>query len=136
MTEFVYRYSRTDRAHVFLSFILNTPSRETEVSQVITDLRKEGMTACDISDDELAKAHGRYMVGGCQDVEHERIFRFGQSESDSNCDVLIAGPRISRAPRSIAAIPAGTTLGLEYLSVSLSESRGWYAVLMVSVLFC
>lgn len=76
VTEFVYRYSQPDKAHVFLSFILNTPSRETEVAQVIAALRKEGMEASDISDDELAKAHGRYMVGGCQTVEHERVFRF------------------------------------------------------------
>lgn len=81
VTEFVYRYSRADKAHVFLSFILNTPSREKEVAQVIADLLKEGMEACDISEDELAKAHGRYMVGGCQSVEHERVFRFGQWNS-------------------------------------------------------
>ncbi len=78
VTEFVYRYSRPDKAHVFLSFIINTSSREKEVAQVIADLLKEGMTASDISDDELAKAHGRYMVGGCQTVEHERVFRFGE----------------------------------------------------------
>jgi threonine dehydratase len=78
VTEFVYRYSRPEKAHVFLSFIINTSSRETEVAQVIAGLQKEGMEACDISEDELSKAHGRYMVGGCQEVEHERVFRFGQ----------------------------------------------------------
>jgi threonine dehydratase len=81
VTEFVYRYNRPGKAHVFLSFILNTSSRETEVAQIIADLKKEGMEARDISDDELAKAHGRYMVGGCQEVEYERVFRFGQWNS-------------------------------------------------------
>lgn len=51
------------------------------MGQVIAELQKEGMDANDISEDELAKAHGRYMVGGCQEVEHERVFRFGQYDS-------------------------------------------------------
>ncbi|PVG02979.1 putative ILV1-anabolic serine and threonine dehydratase precursor [Serendipita vermifera] len=76
VTEFIYRYSGPDKAHVFISFILSTSSRESEVSQVIAALAQEGMKADDISDDELAKAHGRYLVGGFQDVEHERVFRF------------------------------------------------------------
>lgn len=76
-TEFIYRYSRPDRAHVFVSFILNSTSRTEEVSEVLAALEKEGMKAVDISDDELAKAHGRYLVGGLQDVENERVFRFG-----------------------------------------------------------
>jgi threonine dehydratase len=80
VTEFIYRYSRPDKAHVFISFILSTSSRESEVSQVIAALAQEGMKADDISDDELAKAHGRYLVGGLQDVEHERVFRFGKSD--------------------------------------------------------
>ena len=35
------------------------------------------MRGQDISNDELAKSHARYLVGGKQDVPHERIFRFG-----------------------------------------------------------
>ena len=35
------------------------------------------MKGYDISDDELAKSHGRYMIGGAPRVEHERLFRFG-----------------------------------------------------------
>lgn len=37
------------------------------------------MKGFDISDDELAKSHARYMVGGCHAVPNERIFRFGMS---------------------------------------------------------
>jgi len=35
------------------------------------------MKGYDISDDELAKSHSRYMIGGAQRVENERLFRFG-----------------------------------------------------------
>lgn len=64
---------------MFISFILETASRATEVSSILAELEKEGMKGRDISDDELAKSHGRYLVGGCQEVEHERVFRFGKS---------------------------------------------------------
>jgi threonine dehydratase len=35
------------------------------------------MQAFDISDDEMAKSHVRYMIGGCHRVDNERVFRFG-----------------------------------------------------------
>ena len=35
------------------------------------------MVAHDISDDEMAKSHARYMVGGASDPPDERLFRFG-----------------------------------------------------------
>jgi threonine dehydratase len=78
VTEFIYRFSQPENAHVFISFILETASRAIEVSEVLAELEKEGMKGRDISDDELAKSHGRYLVGGCQDVTHERVFRFGK----------------------------------------------------------
>lgn len=77
VTEFVYRYTSPNLAHVFLSFILNTSSRTTELSDVLTELQDKGMDARDISDDEIAKSHVRYMVGGPRAVPHERVFRFG-----------------------------------------------------------
>ncbi|KAG8801743.1 hypothetical protein FRC20_011771 [Serendipita sp. 405] len=80
VTEFVYRYSRPDKAHVFISFILSSNSREKEVQDILAELEREGMIGIDISDDELAKAHTRYLVGGCQDVEDERVFRFGTDD--------------------------------------------------------
>lgn len=77
VTEFIYRYSSPEVAHVFLSFQLEgKQDREHEVAEVIRSLEAEGMPALDISDDELAKSHARYMVGGRRDVPHERVFRF------------------------------------------------------------
>ncbi|KAF8269759.1 tryptophan synthase beta subunit-like PLP-dependent enzyme, partial [Lactarius quietus] len=76
VTEFTYRYNSPDRAHVFLSFQLETTSRTTEVANVLAELGRSGMNGCDISDDEMAKSHARYMIGGASDVPNERIFRF------------------------------------------------------------
>ena len=83
VTEFTYRYNSPDRAHVFLSFQLETTSRATEVGAVLTELQRDGMSGCDISDDEVAKSHARYMIGGASDVPNERIFRFGASSTSS-----------------------------------------------------
>jgi threonine dehydratase len=77
VTEFSYRYSSPDLARVFVSFRLDTPLRAKEVSEVLSGLENEGMKGFDISDDEMAKSHARYMIGGCAVVPHERIFRFG-----------------------------------------------------------
>lgn len=98
VTEFVYRYSSPKRAFIFLSFYLasvssrpsapaaasgaSTPAltpqqlREEELSGIIGALKGKGMNALDISDNELAKSHARYLVGGKSKVEHERMFRF------------------------------------------------------------
>ncbi len=77
-TEFVYRYHNPERAQIFLSFQLQTTNRSQEVSEVIAALGQLEMKAVDISDDEMAKSHTRYMVGGCTQVPNERIFRFGE----------------------------------------------------------
>jgi threonine dehydratase len=87
-TEFVYRYSSPNEAYVIISFILlASPSsasgpteeaRSKEVEGLQAALKAEGMESIDLSDDEFAKSHLRHMVGGKADVEHERLFRFGE----------------------------------------------------------
>ncbi|KZT28978.1 threonine dehydratase I [Neolentinus lepideus HHB14362 ss-1] len=76
ITEFIYRYNSPDVAHVFLSFKLETKSRSREVADVLSALEREGMKGYDISDDEMAKSHARYMIGGAKVVPNERMFRF------------------------------------------------------------
>lgn len=76
-TEFIYRYSSPLLAHIFISFKLETSHRSLEVEGVLAALEQKGMKGYDISDDELSKSHARYMIGGCQIVHDERIFRFG-----------------------------------------------------------
>ncbi|KAM0752430.1 threonine ammonia-lyase [Meredithblackwellia eburnea MCA 4105] len=98
VTEFVYRYSSTRRAFIFLSFYLSSPSkpvvvapsinghstpiltpqqvRQEELTGILKKFDEGGMKALDISDNELAKSHARYLVGGRSNVPDERIFRF------------------------------------------------------------
>lgn len=80
-TEFIYRYDDPDKAEVFLSFRMETTSRSTEVVAVLAELEKKGMKGVDISDNELAKTHARYLIGGRAKVPNERLFRFGACES-------------------------------------------------------
>ena len=78
VTEFSYRYNSPSIAHIFLSFILASDNRTKEVEDVLSALDAKGMKGFDISDNELAKSHARYMVGGRSNVDNERIFRFGE----------------------------------------------------------
>ena len=47
-----------------------------ELSSILAALASDGMTAIDISSDEVSKSHLRYLVGGKTSVDNERIFRF------------------------------------------------------------
>ena len=50
--------------------------RGAELAQVLQSIENDGMKAVDISNNEMAKTHARYMVGGKGDVPNERLFRF------------------------------------------------------------
>ncbi|KAJ4483377.1 tryptophan synthase beta subunit-like PLP-dependent enzyme [Lentinula aciculospora] len=79
VTEFIYRYNKStapDRAHVLISFKVDAHKREAEIKSLLTEFEAGGMKGHDISDNELAKSHGRYLIGGSQPVANERIFRF------------------------------------------------------------
>lgn len=73
VTEFSYRYSDPDEAHIYISF--KVKDLETEVPQILDGWSKHGFRGTDVSDNELAKCHARYMVGGSRPV-NERVFRF------------------------------------------------------------
>lgn len=64
-----------------MSFILESGNRNKEIVDVLAELDAQGMKGQDISGDELAKTHARYMIGGRKFVEHERVFRFGKRPS-------------------------------------------------------
>ncbi len=75
ITEFNYRYADATRAHVFTGVRIRHGVKEKD--QLIDSLREKGFEVVDLSADEMAKMHVRYMVGGHgAQVEHERIFRF------------------------------------------------------------
>jgi threonine dehydratase len=84
------RYSDPDQAHIFIAFEVS--NGKAEVAEVISKLEADHknsgptstedgkeirMRAMDISDNEMAKTHGRYLFGGrAPTVKNERLFRF------------------------------------------------------------
>jgi threonine dehydratase len=74
VTEFNYRLSGRDQAHIFVGFA--TQSRQ-DADALISQLRRTGYETVDLTDNEMAKLHVRHMVGGhAPDVQHERLCRF------------------------------------------------------------
>ena len=74
VTEFSYRYSDRHEAHIYLSFEVK---QRSEIETVIAELRARGMQAVDISHNDMAKDHTRYLAGGrSPSSTNERIFRF------------------------------------------------------------
>ena len=74
ITEFNYRLSGRDAAHIFVG--LATGSRD-DASSVVQRLRDAGYETLDLTDNELAKLHLRHMVGGrAPDATSERLCRF------------------------------------------------------------
>lgn len=75
ITEFNYRYADKKQAHVFVGVRLN--GGEEERKHLFSHLDSESYQWTDFSDNEVAKLHIRYMVGGHADqVKDEQIYRF------------------------------------------------------------
>ena len=75
ITEFNYRYSDDNTAHVFTGIQLE--KGEEERHQIVNTLIEKGYQVIDLTDDEMAKLHIRYMVGGhAAKVENEQLYRF------------------------------------------------------------
>ena len=74
ITEFNYRYSSDDHAVVFVG--LELKENET-VTQLISHVSTHDLKVVDLSKNEMAKLHIRYMVGGRNhSISNERLFRF------------------------------------------------------------
>ncbi|MDO6387263.1 threonine ammonia-lyase, biosynthetic [Uliginosibacterium sp. 31-12] len=74
VTEFNYRLSEGAEAHVFVGVSI---ARRAEASELVAQLATAGLPALDLTDDEMAKTHTRYMVGGrAPHAQNERIYRF------------------------------------------------------------
>jgi len=75
VTEFNYRYDDSRSARIFAGVSLAEGGHEKEaLLKLVADA---GYRVIDMSDDEMAKLHVRYMVGGhAHGLEHERLFRF------------------------------------------------------------
>ena len=74
VTEFNYRISDAEQAHVFVG--LSTARRE-EGERLARSFTRHGFPTLDLTDDELAKQHLRHMVGGRSALARdERLYRF------------------------------------------------------------
>jgi len=75
LTEFNYRYADAKQAHVFAGIELAHGEREKNT--IIRQLKAKKYPVLDMTDNEMAKLHIRYMVGGrAEGVENERLYRF------------------------------------------------------------
>ncbi|PST98306.1 threonine ammonia-lyase, biosynthetic [Photobacterium iliopiscarium] len=75
VTEFNYRYNNSKLANVFVGVRLL--QGQLELDQIIADLHQGGYPVMDLSDDEMAKVHVRYMIGGRPSKPlQERLYSF------------------------------------------------------------
>ncbi len=74
VTEFNYRMSDHQSAHVFVGLTTQKPGESLKISR---HLNRAGFKSLDLTHDDLAKEHIRHMVGGTSGLAHdERLLRF------------------------------------------------------------
>ena len=74
VTEFNYRISDAQQAHVFVGL---TTHGKGESSKIAKNFQKHGFKTLDLTHDELATEHIRHMVGGISALaQNERLLRF------------------------------------------------------------
>ena len=74
VTEFNYRYADAARAHVFVGVQVHNSE---ETARLVRQLRRHGLAALDLSNNDLAKLHVRHLVGGhTPGLENELLYRF------------------------------------------------------------
>jgi len=75
VTEFNYRYEAAQAAQIFVGF--NLTRGRAERNEVVQALRGADYTVTDVSDNEVAKLHVRYMIGGhARGLQNELLYRF------------------------------------------------------------
>ena len=75
ITEFNYRYADDRQARVFAGVQLTEGQEEKQ--RIIDALSEQGYPVTDMSDNEMAKLHVRYMVGGhAPGIRDELLYRF------------------------------------------------------------
>ncbi len=74
VTEFNYRYADNREAHIFVGVqVVSDQDREA----LVKDLVLKGYRVVDMTDNEMAKLHIRYMVGGrAPEIDNEVVYRF------------------------------------------------------------
>ncbi len=94
VTEFSYRFADESNANVLLGLSLTDGSAAERAQQLASLLARiasiEGMFPTDVSGDELAKSHIRYLMGGRSSVRNERLYMFNFPERPGALDKFLA----------------------------------------------
>ncbi|MFQ5936804.1 MAG: threonine ammonia-lyase, biosynthetic [Acidiferrobacterales bacterium] len=74
ITEFNYRFDDPRNAHLYVGVEI---SNKADIKKLIRDLQRHGYPTLDMTDNEMAKLHIRYMVGGrAPNAVNEILYRF------------------------------------------------------------
>lgn len=74
VTEFNYRISDAQKAHVFVGIQISNPKEPERISG---EFERKGFPTIDLTHNEMAKTHLRHMVGGRSDLaDNELLYRF------------------------------------------------------------
>ncbi len=74
ITEFNYRYADDSDAHIFVGIEVQNSNEDKKA--LVSSLRDNGYPVLDLTDNEIAKLHVRYMVGGhAPQVSDEIVYR-------------------------------------------------------------
>ncbi|MDR1424094.1 MAG: threonine ammonia-lyase, biosynthetic [Azoarcus sp.] len=74
ITEFNYRYADARQACIFVGVSVHN---RADIARLVDLLERHGLPATDLTDNEMAKTHVRYMVGGhAPQAENEVLYRF------------------------------------------------------------
>jgi threonine dehydratase len=74
VTEFNYRYADLRAAQIFVGLALTQGRSERE--ELMRSISAAGFAVRDMTENEMAKLHVRYMVGGQAALSDERLYRF------------------------------------------------------------
>ena len=75
ITEFNYRFTRSDEAHIFVGVQLDDAQKEK--AHLNTLFEENNYAFQDLTDNDCAKLHIRYMIGGTvESLSNEKVFRF------------------------------------------------------------
>lgn len=97
ITEFSYRYTTEESANVLIGISLNSPAsqRASELQSLLERIIADGMTPVDLSNDELAKTHIRYLVGGRSNIPNERLYMFNFPERGGALEKFLTMLKVS-----------------------------------------
>jgi threonine dehydratase len=142
ITEFNYRYADAGAARIFVGVQVAPGQADREA--LVTDLRAKGYAVVDLTDNEMAKLHVRYMVGGRAGAvgQEECVYRFefperpgallnflNQLERDWNISMFHYRNHGAAFARVLVGfqLPSGERAALADFFAAMARSHGVYS---------